>query len=91
MAVVTLRDDLLKAAPRNQSAAEVAAEFARGLTRNDPGTFKAGYSRCNAILATLEVFPEVTAGEIRGANGWPVDAVPGWFPPVDESGDEVAS
>ena len=34
-----------------------------------------GYSRCNAILAAVDVFPEVTAGEIRGANGWPVDEV----------------
>ena len=77
MAVVsTLREDLLAAAPRGQSVAEVAADFARGLTRDDRVTFKAGYSRCNAILAALEVFPdEVTAGEIRGANGWPVDEV----------------
>ena len=75
MAVVTLRDDLLKAAPRNQSVVEVAANLARGLTRDNPGTFKAGYSRDSAILAALDVFPEVTAGQIRGANGWPVDEV----------------
>ena len=74
MAVVTLREELL-AAGRGQSVAEVAAEFARGLTRDDPETFKAGYSRDNAILAALDLFPEVTAGEIRGANGWPVDEV----------------
>ena len=75
MAVVTLRADLLQAAPRGRSVAEVAADLARGLTRDNPGTFKVGYSRDSAILAALDVFPEVTAGEIRGANGWPVDEV----------------
>ena len=73
VAVVTLRDDLLKAAPRSQSAVEVAANLARGLTVGFAQS--PGYSRCCAILSALEVFPEVTAGQIRGANGWPVDEV----------------
>ena len=70
---MTLRDDLLAEAPRDWPVPKVAARFARDLTRGDAATFKAGYSRCNAILAALEVFPrEVTAGDIRAANDWPL-------------------
>ncbi len=49
-----------------------AAEFARGLNL-DSGAFKAGYSEANAILASVEMFPEVTEDQIRVLNGWGVD------------------
>ena len=47
-----------------------AANFAKALNRDDPETFKAGYSRENAILAAIELFPEAPEKSIRNLNGW---------------------
>lgn len=59
----------------HEDAEEAAAILALRLTRGDPDTFKVGYSIENAILAALEVFPEVTEDRIRflnGRHGWVV-------------------
>ena len=47
-----------------------AAHFAKDLNRDDPETFKVGYTETNAILATLEIFPEAREKSIRKLNGW---------------------
>lgn len=47
-----------------------AAKYAKDLNRDDPQTFKVGYSIENAVLAALELFPEVKEKSIRELNGW---------------------
>lgn len=68
---MTLRDELL--AENHNDPVEAAAILALRLTRDDPTNFKVGYSVDNAILAALDMFPEVTEGQIRYINnrhGW---------------------
>lgn len=66
---MTLREELL--AENHGDAREAASIFANRLTRDGPpGSFKVGYSRENAIIAAVELFPEVTPDAIRYWNGW---------------------
>lgn len=64
---ITLRDELLAA--NDGDAAEAAAILALGLTRDEPTSFKVGYSIANAILSARELFPEVEEDKIRFLNG----------------------
>ncbi len=64
-----LRDHYL--AMNADNLIEAASHFAIHLTRDDPENFKVGYSRDNAILAAIEIFPEITSDEIRFNNRWP--------------------
>ena len=43
-----------------------AALFARDLMAGDEATFKAGYSPENAVIAALEVFPNVDEEALKG-------------------------
>ncbi len=52
------------------SSAMAASSFARDLTRDDAATFKVGYTIENAILAAVELFPEVDEKRIRRINAW---------------------
>ena len=56
-----MTEDLRRAyLARNDGYADQAAvALARDLMRDDPETFKQGYTRENAILAAQEVFPEL--------------------------------
>jgi hypothetical protein len=59
--------------------AEAAAHLALALTRDDPATSKAGYSKANAILAACEVFPEIEPGKVVALNtrhGWSILDLP---------------
>ena len=66
--MASLRDEYLD--KHNGDWVAAAAGFAKDLNRDDPETFKVGYSRVNAILSSGEIFPEVTEDEIRDLNGW---------------------
>ncbi len=66
---MTLREEYL--AMNDGIVIEAASQFATHLTRDDPETFKVGYSQDNAILAAIEIFPEITSDEIRFNNRWP--------------------
>ncbi len=55
---MTLHDDLL--ARNNGNPIDAAAELAFGLMQDEPDILKAGYTRSNAVLATFEIFPEIT-------------------------------
>ena len=66
--MTTLRDELL--AENHGDARIAASNFASRLTKDDPETFKVGYTRENAILAAVELFPEVTPNAIRHWNRW---------------------
>ncbi len=68
--MTTLREELL--AENHGNKIEAAGILALRLTRDDPDTFKVGYSQANAILAAVEIFPEVTAGQIQFINRWAV-------------------
>ena len=63
-----LREEYLAA--HNGVWAVAAAAFAADLHRGELMTFKAGYSKENALLAAAEIFPEVTSGRIRSLNNW---------------------
>ena len=52
----SLRDRYLRDYHGYEDVAAIA--FARDLMQGDPATFKAGYTRENAILAAQEMFPE---------------------------------
>ena len=65
---MSLRDELLSENYGNER--EAASILALRLTRDDPDIFKAGYSQENAILAAVEMFPEVTPDQIRFTNRW---------------------
>ena len=65
---MSLRQELL--IENDGDLREAAAIMANRLNRDDPVTLKVGYSRENAILAAIELFPEVTADEIRYDNQW---------------------
>ena len=65
---ISLRDEYL--AKHDDNLIEAASRLAIGLTRGDSETFKAGYTQPNAILAAIEIFPEVTADQIRSSNQW---------------------
>lgn len=65
---MSLRDSYLA---RNEGSPSVAAaKLAKDLTIGDPSIHKAGYTRANAILAALDIFPEVQEDSIRSVNGW---------------------
>ena len=68
--MTALRDELL--AESDNDMIEAASIFAHRLTRDDPDTFKVGYSQANAVLASVELFPEVTPFQIRFNNRWEV-------------------
>ena len=51
-----LREEYLRAHGGYGDIAAIA--FARDLMQGDPDTFKAGYTRENAIIAAEEMFPE---------------------------------
>ncbi|MFH2072613.1 MAG: hypothetical protein ABIJ75_07180 [Actinomycetota bacterium] len=58
---------------------EAAALLALRLTRGDPASFKAGYSRPSAILSAIKFFPEVTGAQIVARNhpfGWGSNDLP---------------
>ncbi len=63
---MTLREQLLAAHDNNPITA--AASLAEMLMQDDPDTFKDGYTRANAELTAIEVFPEIT-----GAKSWRFD------------------
>lgn len=42
-----------------------AADFARALMEPDPAVFKQGYTRENAIIAALEVFPQANRESVE--------------------------
>lgn len=65
---MSLREELL--ADNNGILIEAASVFAHRLNYGDPARFKAGYSQSNAILAAVEMFPEVTEEQIRVSNNW---------------------
>ena len=68
---MTLEQEYLLAADGVREAA--AAQFAHDLTLGYKASFKAGYSRANAIRAAIEVFyPESPEQIIRRLNEWPV-------------------
>ncbi len=60
---MTLREDLLIEC--SDHAIKAAAMLAHRLILGHPDTFKAGYSKDNAVLAAVELFPEVTGDQIR--------------------------
>lgn len=74
---LSLRAELLR--ENRGDPIEAAAIFALRLTRGDPRTLKAGYSVPSAILSALEIFPEVSEGEIRARN-----SAYGWMAPGHE-------
>ena len=65
---MTLREEYLRI--NHGDVREAAAYLALRLTRDDPETFKVGYSIPNAILAAREVFPEIEEDQIRFLNRW---------------------
>jgi len=66
--MMNLRDEYL--AKNDGNVVKAASVFAFYLARDDTETFKVGYSHDNAILAAIEMFPEVTADQIRSNNSW---------------------
>lgn len=42
-----------------------AALFAKDLMKGDPRTFKTGYSKENAVLSAVDIFPEVKKEDIE--------------------------
>ena len=55
---MTLHDELL--ARNSGNPIDAAAEFAWGLMQDEPEILKVGYTRPNAVLAAMEMFPEIT-------------------------------
>lgn len=58
---------------------EAAAQLALHLTRDNPATLKAGYSRPSAILTAIELFPGVEGETIVALNhrsGWGIEDLP---------------
>jgi len=68
----TLRGEYLA---RHKSSLEAAKALAVGFNRDDPENHKAGYTRPNALLAALEVFPEVEEEDVRDELDWPHEVV----------------
>ncbi len=65
---ISLRDEYL--AKHDDNLIEAASLLAIDLTRGFSETFKAGYTQPNAIFAAIDIFPEVTADQIRSSNRW---------------------
>ena len=65
---MSLRDELLE--DNHNDPLEAACHLALRLTRGNLDSLKAGYSKANAVLATRDIFPEITEHQIR-VNLWP--------------------
>jgi len=65
---MSLRDRYLDGALGSPALA--AAKLAKDLNRDDPESFKTGYTIPNAILEARETFPEAPEASIRELNGW---------------------
>ncbi len=55
---MTLHDELLELTDGNPI--DAAARLAYGLMQDTPISHKVGYTKPNAVLAALEMFPEIT-------------------------------
>ncbi len=66
--MIELRDHYL--AMNRDNLIEAAGHFAFHLTRDDSLTYKVGFTQPNAIIAAIEIYPEVTADQIRSSNRW---------------------
>ena len=53
-----LRNELM--ALNHNNPVEAGARLAYELMQDDPNILKAGYTRDNAVLSALEMFPEIT-------------------------------
>lgn len=62
---MNLRDELLL--DNDEDPLRAAVAMARDLERGDRESLRVGYTRPNAVLAAIELFPEVTADELLDA------------------------
>ncbi len=61
-----MHDELL--ARNNDNPIDAAARLAYSLMQDAPTSHKVGYTKPNAVLAALEIFPEITPAKLWRFN-----------------------